>query len=117
MRTQLIDINPDTWTEITDGALTSIIQPRISGVLLLHFSNSLTPPEDSEYHCFQNYKGPLFLSELGLVAGQRIWAKTTDGACQVAVTRDVIGFEALQDSADNPLIDRNDLVLQAQEAV
>ena len=116
MRTELIDVSSGTWTELTGGAVTILVQPRISGVLHLHFSNSLTPPEDGEYHIFQNWKGPLNLIELGFIEGQRIWAKTPDGAGKIVVTRDVIGYESLEDNTGDPLIDSNGLALQVREA-
>lgn len=118
MKTQIVDITEDSWTEITNGSTVLLAEGGVCGSFYLHFANSQTPPEiTAPAHRIQTFQAAFDFSNLTLQLGQRIFARSENGPAFLIVTREVDVYEGFIPSGSDALITRNGNTFKSKETV
>ena len=118
MITQRVPLSAVLWTEITQGSTVLLVEGGASGSFFIHFSNTDSQPDiDAPSHQIQTYRSAIDFSQMGLVTGQRLWAKAQEGESSfLIVTREVDVFNLFVPSGSDSLATSNGFTFKVKEA-
>ncbi len=85
MQTTALTLTTD-WTELSSGAHTCIFDVQSAGTVIVHLSESATPPaSDAPGVEVQSWPAAFDFAMTGMSGSQHVWARAKSGAVPVVV--------------------------------